>query len=134
MRKRSFKKMRGIVLFAAIMLLLAPSVIFGAGNPEAETINKALTKIDKLFPGEMVKSDDLAANFGNVVSIFLGIIGTVALLMFIWGGIIWMTSMGDMKKVTNAKDTMIWAAMGLFVIFISYILVRFLIGGLDFWK
>jgi hypothetical protein len=45
-----------------------------------------------------------------------------------------MTSMGDMKKVASARETMIWAALGLFVIFISYILVGFLIGKMDFWK
>lgn len=110
-----------------------PNIVFSA-NPEADTINKAMQKIDQLFPGEMVKSDDLALNFGNIIGIFLGIIGTIALLIFIWSGIIWMTSMGDMEKVSNARETMIWAALGLFVIFISYILVRFLIGKMDFWK
>jgi len=131
--KNGFQAAKFFIFWLIIILLLAPQITFSA-NPEADTINKAMQKIDNLFPKEMVKSDDLALNLGNIIGIFLGIIGTVALLIFIWGGIIWMTSMGDMKKVASARETMIWAALGLFVIFISYILVGFLIGKMDFWK
>ncbi|PIT94329.1 hypothetical protein COX68_02360 [Candidatus Falkowbacteria bacterium CG_4_10_14_0_2_um_filter_41_15] len=64
---------------------------------------------------------------GKVISAVLGIVGSLALLMFIFGGLIWMTAAGNEKKVTQGRDILMWAAIGLIVIFISYAAVRFLL-------
>lgn len=67
---------------------------------------------------------------GKVIAAALGIVGSLALLMFIYGGFIWMTSAGSPEKVTKGKGIMVWAAIGLAVIFSSYALVKFVIEGL----
>ena len=67
---------------------------------------------------------------GKIISAALGIVGSLALLMFIYGGFTWMTSAGSPDKVTKGKGIMVWAAIGLAVIFSSYALVKFVIDGL----
>jgi len=64
---------------------------------------------------------------GGIINSILGIVGSLALIMFIYGGIIWMTSSGSAEKVKKARDIVIWSALGLVIVFVSYGLVRFLI-------
>ncbi len=64
---------------------------------------------------------------GVVINNIMGIIGSIALVMFIAGGLIWLTSGGNATKVKQGKDIIIWAALGLALIFSSYALVRFVI-------
>jgi len=67
---------------------------------------------------------------GKIIGAALGIVGSLALLMFIYGGFTWMTSAGSPEKVTKGKGIMVWATIGLAVIFSSYALVKFVITGL----
>ncbi len=65
----------------------------------------------------------------NVINTVFGIVGSLALLMFIYGGLTWMTSAGNKESVDKGKNIIKWAAIGLVIIFSSYALVRFLITG-----
>jgi hypothetical protein len=53
----------------------------------------------------------------------LSFAGSVALLMFLYGGILWLTSMGDSKRIQRGKDIFIWSTAGIIMIASSYILV-----------
>lgn len=90
----------------------------------AATATSSVTLINPL--GET----DVRVIFGRVISAALSIVGTLALLMFVYGGVLWMTSRGDTKQVTKGKDTITWAVLGLVIIFASYTLVNALISGI----
>ena len=66
---------------------------------------------------------------GNVIKAILGIVGSLALVMFIYGGFLWVTSAGNEEKIKQGKSILLWATLGLFIIFFSYILVTFVIGA-----
>jgi hypothetical protein len=70
------------------------------------------------------------ALIGKVIAAVLGIIGSLALLMFVVGGLIWMTAAGNAEKVKKGTDILMWAAIGLAVIFVSYAAVRFVINAI----
>ena len=63
----------------------------------------------------------------RVIDAMLGIVGSLALLMFVYGGFLWMTSAGNSKQVDKGKDILTWAALGLVLIFTSYGLVKFVL-------
>lgn len=65
----------------------------------------------------------------RIISYVLGLIGTVSLILFIYGGLIWMTSAGSPDKVKKGRDIIVWAVIGMAVVFTSYILVKFIIQG-----
>jgi hypothetical protein len=67
---------------------------------------------------------------GRVIQAMLGLVGSIALVMFIYGGIVWMTSQGNDQKVKQGKDILIWATLGLVVIFTSYALTKFVIEAI----
>ncbi|MBT4483743.1 MAG: hypothetical protein HOC71_08710 [Candidatus Latescibacteria bacterium] len=64
---------------------------------------------------------------GDVIRGILGVVGSLALALFIYGGFLWMTAAGNAEQVAKGKNTLIWATLGLIIIFSSYALVRFVI-------
>ncbi len=64
---------------------------------------------------------------GRIINAILGIIGSVSLVMFVFGGITMLTSMGNPEKMTKAKGILVGAILGLIIVFTSYALVRFVI-------
>ncbi len=66
---------------------------------------------------------------GDAINTIFSLVGSLALLMFIYGGFTWMTSAGNKEAVDKGKNIIKWAAIGLVIIFSSYALVRFLIVG-----
>lgn len=64
---------------------------------------------------------------GRLISGVLSVIGSLALLMFVYAGVLWITAQGDSKKVQRGKDIMVWATLGLGVIAGSYVLVNALV-------
>lgn len=67
---------------------------------------------------------------GNLIKGALGIIGSIALAVFIYGGFLWLTSGGNPEKITKGKSTMVWGTIGLAVILFAYTLVRFVFQAL----
>ncbi|OGY91823.1 MAG: hypothetical protein A3H70_04940 [Candidatus Komeilibacteria bacterium RIFCSPLOWO2_02_FULL_48_11] len=68
--------------------------------------------------------------YGRVIRGLLGFAGVGALLFFVWGGIVMLTSRGNAEKLKQARDTMVWAALGLLVCFSSYIILRFVLQSI----
>ena len=68
--------------------------------------------------------------FNNIVNILLFIIGAVSVLMIIIGGIRHAVSAGDQSAVTSAKNTILYAIVGLVVAFMAYAIVNWVIGKL----
>ena len=67
------------------------------------------------------------AFIGYVIRGILGVVGSLALALFIYGGFLWMTAAGNTEQVAKGKSTLLWATIGLIIIFSSYALVRFVI-------
>lgn len=63
---------------------------------------------------------DVRVVIGNILKGVLGLSGTVALAIFVYGGYQWLLARGDPGEVKKGLDTMIWAGLGLAVIFGSY--------------
>lgn len=76
-------------------------------------------------------NDKAADNFGEKI-IALGInvllfgIAITALFFIIFAGIKWITSSGDSKQIESARQTLIYAVIGLAVAFFSFLIVSVL--------
>ncbi len=77
-----------------------------------------------------LQAEDIPSLTGSIIKAVLGIIGAIALLMFIWGGFLWLTAAGSPDKIEKGKNTLIWATFGLILIFSSYIIANFIIQSL----
>jgi hypothetical protein len=63
---------------------------------------------------------------GRFLKMLMGIVGSIALAVLVYGGFLWMTSMGNADHVGKAKNLLIWGALGVLVILSSYAIVSFL--------
>lgn len=73
-------------------------------------------------------SNNLAGIFATVSNTLIYIVGAVAVIFLIIGGLRYVISNGDPKNVTAAKDTILYAIIGIIVAIISYAAVNFVIG------
>jgi hypothetical protein len=64
---------------------------------------------------------------GRVIEFVIGLAGTAALVMFIYGGVRWLTSGGNDEGIKKGREAMQWAAIGLIIVFSSYVLVKFVL-------
>ena len=74
---------------------------------------------------------DIREVIAQVIQAVLGIIGAVALVMFIYGGFMWLTAGGKSDRIQKGKDILIWSVIGLVVIFGSYALVNFILRAIS---
>jgi hypothetical protein len=68
--------------------------------------------------------NNLIANF---IKVAMGLVGSIALIMFVYGGIMWMTAAGHAEREDKALDVLLWAAIGVIVILSSYVLADFVL-------
>ncbi len=68
--------------------------------------------------------------FKKITNTILYIVGIIAVIMLIIGGIKYVISGGDSKKVTDAKNTVLYAIIGLVISFLAFAIVNFVISAL----
>ena len=83
------------------------------------------------------RTSDMAGSlFGDdgvvtrIITIVIFIVGTLCVIMLIWGGIQYILSSGDSAKVTGAKNTILYAVIGLIVCIVAYAVVAFVLTNL----
>ena len=64
----------------------------------------------------------------KAVNLFSIIVGAVAVIMIIYGGFRYITSGGDSGNVGNAKNTLIYAIVGLIIVALAQIIVHFVLA------
>lgn len=79
------------------------------------------------------KCDDTAATslsnvLASVLNVLSLIVGVVAVIMIIIGGLRYVTSAGDSGRVSSAKNTIVYAIVGLIVVAFSQFIVRFVLN------
>jgi hypothetical protein len=103
-----------------------PAAEGAATTPQAEnTAGVGSTTLDNPLP-----SPDPRVIIGNIINAMLGIVGSLALAVFIFGGFTWVTSAGNDEKIKKGKDMVMWAAMGLALIFTSYAIIGFVLNAI----
>ncbi len=67
-------------------------------------------------------TSDLRVVISRIIRAALGVVGAVFLAMFVYGGLLWMTS-GDSKRIEQARSTLINAVIGMAIVAFSYSMV-----------
>jgi beta-lactamase regulating signal transducer with metallopeptidase domain len=100
---------------------IAQSVSTGASDAAGtgSNIDCSSTNVDTGSIGKLAHS---------VVNIFSIIVGAVAVLMVIYGGFRYITSGGESGRVGNAKNTLIYAVIGLLIVALAQLIVHFVLN------
>lgn len=95
-----------------------------------KTGSGGVVQIQNPLDGKVGSTMTLQTFIGQLIKGALSIIGSLALIMFTYGGFVWMFSRGDSKKVQEGKDIFLWASIGLAIVFSSYTLAKFVFTSL----
>ena len=71
--------------------------------------------------------NSLQDNLARIVNVLLFLIGAIAVIVIIIGGLKYVTSDGDSSKIKSAKDTILYAVVGIIIALLAYALVNFVI-------
>lgn len=134
-----FKKIKIAVLSVmAFSLLVAPvlvPVVVNAATAETPNIKDSLCQGSDLKFGSGAKCNDATTSETNlntliakIVNIISVIVAIVAVIMIIWGGFKYITSGGDSGNVTGAKNTILYAIIGLVVVGLAQFVVKFVLN------
>jgi len=135
----SNKKITSLIIFLSLFLpvLFLTQVIPVFADTTAGSTGQAVTgSTDDSTSGSAKLENPLGdvtdprLVIGNVIRVILGLVGSLALAVFVHGGFNWVTSAGNEEKIKKGKDMITWASLGLGVVFLSYVLVRFIIEAL----
>ncbi len=138
------QKIKTLIIALSLSLGLAaplavPAMVSAAGNVDTgNTINTGLCKgvTDASGSGGQAECFNTDTNGDNslsniarkIINIFSIIVGIVAVIMVIYGGFRYITSGGDSGRVGNAKNTLIYAVIGLIIVALAQFLVHFVLS------
>jgi hypothetical protein len=91
----------------------------GASQASGTDINCSSTNVGESDIGKVAQ---------GIVNIFSIIVGVVAVIMIIYGGFRYITSGGDSGSVGNAKNTLIYAIVGLIIVALAQLIVHFVLN------
>ena len=124
--------MKNKKLICFFVLLFFCFLIFSANFCLAQALLEDSSQVK--YEGSLEEGDFTLNDFVRVgmrvTEIILGIVGSLALLMFIYGGLMFIISSGNSEKVTKAKEIIIGAVIGLVIVFTSYMIIQFTIDAL----
>ncbi len=75
------------------------------------------------------EDDDGNSLFETVANVLLFLIGAVSVIMLIVGGFRYVLSGGDSTQVTSAKNTILYAVIGIIVALLAYAIVNFVVSS-----
>lgn len=68
---------------------------------------------------------------GAIIGVFLSLLGIIFMILIMYGGFTWMTSMGNESKVLKAKKTITNSIIGIIIILGSYAITRFVFDAIQ---
>ena len=131
--------------FVAIVagILLVPALVAGGlafvapaesahAAPGSDGVN--LTKVNSggseaRGTGQVDKLDGSGGVIQTGINILLYIIGVISVIMIIIGGLRYATSGGNASTVTSAKNTILYAVIGLVIAIFAYAIINFVLNN-----
>jgi hypothetical protein len=122
---------KGLFALAVVPMLALGVSVLGGDVAFAQTDLTLQGGADSA-EGDEVATDLFGATgvFRTVTNILLFLVGAVSVIMLIIGGIRYVVSGGDQAAVTSAKNTILYAIVGIVIAFLAYAAVNFVIESL----
>lgn len=108
----------------------ASSLGFIAQKALADTTGDVANSVNNLAGNANAGSTNLTAFIGTIINLMLGVVGVAAVIMLIIGGFRYVFSQGNEKAVSGAKDTILYAIIGIVVAILAFAIVNFVLNGL----
>ncbi len=113
------------MILAGILLIPIVTVAVGMTTPAGAALDFSGGLSSSRGAGSAEGVNDPGELVTKFVNLLLWLVGIISVVMLIFGGIKYATSAGDTNKVKLAKDTILYAVIGLVVSLLAYAIVNF---------
>lgn len=122
------KKFKMMILSAlavlTVGLAVSPVALAASCTTAAQCVKDGVNA-----PGPTGGPTDVNTVFKSVTNILLFVLGAIAVIMIIIGGIKYVLSQGDQSALTSAKNTILYSVIGLIVALVAYGIVNFVVDN-----
>jgi cytochrome bd-type quinol oxidase subunit 2 len=113
----------GVVAMSAMFMLSFGTITYAA-PPSTNDVCEGIKATGGNCSGGNNEINNLVA---DIINIFSWVVGVVAVIMVIWGGFSFVTSAGDPQKSAKARNTILYALIGLVIVAMAQTIVRFVV-------
>lgn len=132
MKKLSTKLTAGLIAVLGIFTIATAPALVSSSTYAEDAICQQDTIPQSVKDAYGCKNAGSSSDFSNTIQGILngiiGALGIVAVIVIIIGGIMYITSAGDPGKTKKAKDTILYAAIGLIICALSFAITNFVIS------
>ncbi|MFH0956083.1 MAG: hypothetical protein V1801_02640 [Candidatus Falkowbacteria bacterium] len=128
-----FIKKYNKIIFSGLIIVLSFLMVAQAGladtPEESKAKNYGLDATAQTGMGiskDTIENSNLSSMIGKIVGAALSFLGVVFFILIIYGGYMWMFSMGNEQTAGKAKDIIIAAVIGLVIVLMAYAITFFL--------
>jgi hypothetical protein len=131
----------GLAVIGTVAMLLFAQPVLAATDTQDKNITKQIQTglcagSNFNLGGKCTKdngktTEKLNKMIRKLVNIFSAVVGVVAVIMIIFGGFRYITSGGNDTSVTGAKNTILYAIIGLIVVALAQLIVHFVLKQLS---
>jgi hypothetical protein len=122
------RKLKISLSVIAMALALMPAAVYGAANTAPTWNAESLGLNYGSYTG--LGSRDVRSTVASIINVALGLLGIVAVVIILIGGVTWMTAGGNEEKVATAKKWIFSGIIGLAIILSAYALASWIINQL----
>ena len=119
MKKKLFGYSFVLASFVALLLFATPSQALDIYKCNGSGANSSICNGGT--------GDSIGTVVTNIISILMYVLGFVAVIVIVIGGIMYATAAGDANRLKAAKDTILYAAIGVAVAILAQVIVQFVV-------
>ena len=118
-------------IFIGLFTFLSFAPIFNlSANAEVDCSNTNIPESVREAAGCFRSENTIPSVVQGILNAVISIIGIVAVIYIIIGGVNYMTSAGDADKIKKAKNTIKFAVIGLIIVIFSFVIVNWTIAAI----
>lgn len=134
--KALLKKISTILATAALVVVPQTALVAGVAHAQSDVTTDIQTRACEgvnLSTSSDCNTEESQSNFNSlmtrIINIFSIVVGAISVIMVIIGGFRYIISNGDSNGVSGAKNTILYALVGLVVVLFAQIIVRFVLSN-----
>ncbi len=109
-----------IILFVASFCLC--NIVLATTTP----VSDPFAGVTRISDYKQIEANSIPDLIGGVIKTVIGVIGSIALVMFVYGGLLWMTASGNSEQQKKAMNVLLWSSLGIVAILASFVIVSFI--------
>ena len=115
-----------VAVMAGVLAIAGAGAALIPASAAPGAVSNGLNSLQNEF-GNTTNADTVVK---SVINTIFYVVGILAVVMIIMGGIQYTTSAGDQAKVTKAKNTILYGIVGLVIAVLAYAIVNFVLSKL----